>query len=65
VTFARLSPLVQEPERMSNQRPRLRDERPKRTAAFNDAVEQDLAHAQLRLIPWVSSWASGSPALLP
>jgi hypothetical protein len=55
VTFARLSPLVQEPEQVSNQRPRLRDERPKRTAAFNDAVEQDLAHAQLRLIPWVSS----------
>jgi hypothetical protein len=45
--------------------PRLQDKRPRRTSAFKDAVEQDFEHAQLRLIPWVSSEASGSPALLP
>jgi hypothetical protein len=32
---------------------------------FKDAVEPDVEHAQLRLIPGVSREVSGSPALLP
>ena len=51
----RLSPLVQEPEWMSNQSRGLGDIRPMCTFAFRDAVIQDVAHARSRLIPSMSS----------
>jgi hypothetical protein len=41
------------------------DQTPMRTLAFKDAVHQAREHARDRLIPCVSSEASGSPALLP
>ena len=63
--FVRLSPLVKEPEWMSNQSRGLWDTRPRRTCAFRDAVTQDGTSARSRLIPWVSSEAVGSPTLLP
>jgi hypothetical protein len=53
--WMRLSPLMQEPERVSNQRPRLGDTRPRRTLAFRDAVKPDRTYARYRLIPSVSS----------
>ena len=53
--FVRLSPLVQEPEWMSNQSRGLWDTRPMRTFAFRDAVTQDVTYARSRLIPCVSS----------
>ena len=63
IPFVPLSPFVQEPERASNQRAGLGDERPMRTFACRDAVSDDGPHAQGRLIPCVSSEVSGSPAL--
>ena len=53
--FVRLSPLVQEPEWMSNQSLGLGDIRPMCTFAFRDAGIQDIAHARSRLIPSMSS----------
>ena len=64
-SLPRLSPRLQEPERVSHQCPGLWDKTPMRTLAFRDAVQQDLEHACDRLIPCVASEASGSPALLP
>ena len=63
--FVRLSPLVKKPEWMSNQSRGLWDTRPMRTFAFSDAVTQDVTYARSRLIPCVSSEASGAPTLLP
>jgi len=56
---------MKEPERVSNQSLGLWDNKPRRTLAFKDAVQQDREHACDRLIPGVASEASGSPALLP
>jgi len=64
-SLSRLSPRMKEPERVSNQRLGLWDQKPRRPLAFRDAVHQDLEHAGARLIPGVASEASGSPALLP
>src|SRR5262249_45648856 len=61
----RLSSYIQEPERASNQRPGLRATRPMHTCALTDAAEQGIKRAESRLIPYGSSEAPGSPALLP
>src|SRR5262249_38367679 len=61
----RLSPLVQEPEWMSNQSLGLGDIRPLCTFACRDAVIQDVAHARSRLIPSMASEAAGAPTLRP
>ena len=50
---------------MSHHSRGLWDTRPMRTFACRDAVPQDVTYARSRLIPWVSSEASGSPTLLP
>ena len=63
--LSRRAPRMQEPERGSNQRLGLWDNKPSRTLACRDAVQQDLAHACDRLIPCVASEAAGSPALRP
>src|SRR2546428_7096251 len=63
--LVRLAPRAQEPEGMSKQSPGLWDTRPMRTFACRDAVREDVVHARSRLLPGVSSEASGSPTLLP
>jgi hypothetical protein len=50
---------------VSNQSRGLRDKRPRRALAFKDAAGEGFAHARYRLIPYESSEAPGSPALLP
>jgi len=50
---------------VSNHSLRLWDNKPMRTLAFTDAVQQDSEHARDRLIPCGSSEAAGSPARLP
>jgi hypothetical protein len=56
---------MKEPERVSHHSPGLWEKKPLRTAAFSDAVQQDLEPARDRLFPGVSREAAGAPALLP
>jgi hypothetical protein len=55
VTCMRRSPLLKEPEWVSNQSPGLWDKKPMRILAFRDAVPQDIEHARYRLIPGAAS----------
>jgi hypothetical protein len=60
----RRSPLLQEPARVSKQSLGRWENKPPRTLAFIDAVQQDRARSS-QADPCVSSEAAGSPALLP
>jgi hypothetical protein len=60
----RRSPLLQEPARVSKQSLGRWENKPPRTLAFKDAVQQDRARSS-QADPCVSSEAAGSPALLP
>jgi hypothetical protein len=64
-SLSRRSPRMKEPERVSNHSLGLWENKPRRTVACKDAVQQDREHACDRLIPGMASEASGSPALLP
>jgi hypothetical protein len=65
VTVSDQSPSLHEPERGSNQRVRRRETGPRRTVAFQDAVQEALRTLPAGAALGVSSEASGAPAPLP